>query len=110
MIKQRKRKLGKWQVASLELIANKKVCCHLRIVDKVGGRAKTWARKYEKRLKAAVWAHNTCVALNSPIDPKYIIEFGPIGYFLIERKDSFLYNKYSPDNVNPNIKLGNKIQ
>ncbi len=81
----RKRKLGPWQLRALNDIAAKRVCCHLRIVDKVKGTASKWDRKYRKSLLRAIQAHNEGAALNSPVDPNYVIVLEPCGYILVNR-------------------------
>ncbi len=80
-----KYKLGCWQVAALESIRDKKVCCELKILSKIRGTATNWNRKYKRNLYKAVIAHNKGWAKNSPIDPKYEIVLTECGYHLVER-------------------------
>ncbi len=82
----RKRKLGHWQIKALEDIVFKRACCHLRILDKVIGTARAkWDRKYRKSLLHAIQAHNEGAALNSPIDPNFVIVLEPCGFALVPR-------------------------
>lgn len=97
MNKIRKRILGKWQIKMLQDIEAKRVCCHLRAIEKVGGTAKTWRPKYERSLKRAIEAHNLCITVNSPIDPKWIIVLEGCGYVLQDRSTHHRYSKYSPE-------------
>jgi hypothetical protein len=81
----KKYRLGCWQVAALESIRDKKVCCDLKILDKIRGTATNWNRKYKKNLNRAINAHNKGLASNSPIDPKYLIIIDECGFHLMER-------------------------
>lgn len=82
----RKRKLGHWQVKTLQQIANKEVCCHRAVIDMIGGTAKKWDRRYKSRLKSAITAHNNGIATNSPVNPKLqILEDTRSGFMLVPR-------------------------
>jgi hypothetical protein len=81
----KKYRLGCWQVAALESIRDKKICCDLKIIAKLRGLASKWDRKYKKSLNRAINAHNKGLASNSPIDPKYIIVIDECGYHVIDR-------------------------
>lgn len=83
----RKRKLGRWQIDTLMKISKQEVCCHRSVLDILGGSAKNWSRKYNKRLNSAIWAHNNKLATNSPIDINLLIEEDPRKGFKLTPRD-----------------------
>jgi hypothetical protein len=99
MIKIRRRRLGKWQVQSLLAIAGRHVCCHLRLIDKIKGAAKSWDRKYKKSLARAIESHNMGLAVNSPLDPNLVIILEDSGYTLVPRSTVVRYSQIVVGNV-----------
>lgn len=77
----RKKKLGKWQIAVLQKIAKHETCCHFNVLGNLKGLAFKWSYKYKRNLKRAIEAHNNGSAINSPIDPFFIIREDPHGGF-----------------------------
>jgi hypothetical protein len=82
----KQKKLGKWQVAALAKIARQEICCHRSLLSMLKGEANKWSYKYKRNLRKAIEAHNSLIAINSPVDPYFIIhEDGQSGFKLIPR-------------------------